>query len=75
MAPEEQDPAVGALHDRAGRVAGEPDHVVLEAIPAGHLDVDQAKAQPGAVIDAALTVNDPPHASRWAAADLAGPPR
>src|SRR5262249_14681124 len=65
---EEQDAAVGPLDDGAGGGAGEPDHVVIEAIPAGHLDVDEAQAQPGAVVDAALTVNDPPHASRWAVA-------
>src|SRR5581483_3360886 len=61
VTPEQQQPAVGVVHDGPGGLVGHPHDVVLESLPAGQLDVDEHEPHPFTVVDGPFPVHRPAH--------------
>ena len=67
--PQQQHTAFGIVDDGSGRHVRHPYDVVLEALAARQLDVDQRQTDPLAVVDHPLAVHRPPHRCRQRATD------
>ena len=61
VTPQQQHPAVGIAHDRARGLIGHPHDVMLEALAAGDLDVDEHEPDPLALVETSLAVHRPSH--------------
>ena len=61
VAPQQQHTTIGIVDHDTGRVARHAQHVVLEALAARQLDVDERQVHPLALVDRAFAVHGPLH--------------
>ena len=64
--PQQQHAPLGIAHEGAGGVRRRAQHVVLEALAARRLDVDEAQLHPVALVQRSFAVHRPPHGRSFA---------